>query len=102
VTGQSPALTPATVLVAAREQVSAEVEGGAVILNLADGVYYGLDGVGARVWEMLREPRPLAQVRDAVTAEYEVDAETAWNDLERLLGDLLERGLVEVVSAAGA
>jgi len=95
VTGQPPAFTPRTVLVAAREQVSAEVEGEAVILNLADGVYYGLDGVGARVWEMLREPRSLAEVRDAITAEYDVDADTAWRDLLELLGDLRARRLVE-------
>jgi hypothetical protein len=94
-------LSPATVLVAARDQVSTEVEGEAVILSLSDGVYYGLDGVGARVWELLREPRSAAALRDAVTAEFTVDAETAWGDLERLLGELRARGLVEIVSAAG-
>lgn len=88
-------LTPGTVLVAAREQVSAEVEGEAVILGLADGVYYGLDGVGARVWELLREPRSLAELRDTVVAEYDVDADTAWRDLLELLGDLAARRLVE-------
>jgi hypothetical protein len=92
-------ITPATVLVAARDQVSTEVEGEAVILSLADGVYYGLDGVGARIWELLREPTAAAALRDAVTAEFAVDAETAWRDLERLLGELRGRGLVEVVSA---
>jgi Coenzyme PQQ synthesis protein D (PqqD) len=94
-------ITPATVLVAARDQVSTEVEGEAVILSLADGVYYGLDGVGALVWERLREPTSVAALRDAVVAAYEVDAETASRDLERLLGELRARGLVEVVSAAG-
>ena len=36
----------ATRVVAARDQVSVEVDGEAVILGLADGVYYGLDPVG--------------------------------------------------------
>ena len=94
------ALAPSAVVVAARDQVSAEVEGEAVILNLADGVYYGLDGVGARVWEMLREPRSLADLRDAITAEYDVDADTAWRDLLELLGDLSARRLVEPAAAA--
>ena len=82
-------------LVAARDQVSAEVEGESVILNLADGVYYGLDGVGARVGELLREPRTLDELCDAVTAEYQVDAETARRDLLELLGELSARRLVE-------
>jgi hypothetical protein len=98
----APRLSPETVLVAARGQVSTEVEGEAVILSLDDGVYYGLDGVGARVWELLTEPRSAAELRDAVVAEYEVEAETAWRDLERLVAELRTRGLVEVVSDAGA
>ena len=31
-----------------------------VLLNLRDGVYYGLDGVGARVWTLVQEPRTVA------------------------------------------
>lgn len=92
-------LTPATRVVAARDQVSAEVEGEAVILSLADGVYYGLDGVGARVWELLREPRTLAELRDAVTAEFDVDAGTAGRDLAVLLAELHARRLVELPDA---
>jgi coenzyme PQQ synthesis protein D (PqqD) len=92
-----PSLTPETVVVAARDQVSTELEGEAVILNFADRVYYGLDGAGARVWELLREPRTVAALRDAVVAEFEVDAETAGRDLAELLRELVERRLVEVV-----
>ncbi|HEX8695058.1 MAG TPA: PqqD family protein [Longimicrobium sp.] len=91
-------LTPGTVVRAAEGQVSTEVEGEAVILGLADEVYYGLDGAGALVWSLLAEPRTVAELRDAVVAEYEVDAETAGRDLVRLLDELRERRLVEVVS----
>jgi hypothetical protein len=86
----------ATRLVAARDQVSVEVDGEAVILGLADGVYYGLDPVGARVWGMLEQPRTVAELRDAVVAEWEVDAPTAERDLLDLLGELAARGLVEL------
>ena len=92
----APSITPDTVVVAARDQVSAELEGEAVILNLADGVYYGLDGVGARVWELLSTPRPAAEIRDAVATEFAVDAGTAWHDLASLLADLAARRLVEI------
>ena len=98
-TGPSaPRLSAATVLVAARGQVSTELEGEAVILSLADGVYYGLDGVGAMVWERLREPATVAELRDAVTAAFDVDRETAERDLLALLAELIGRGLVEVAS----
>ena len=100
-TGAPVELSPATVLVAARDQVSTELEGEAVILSLADGVYYGLDGVGAMVWERLREPTRVAALVDAVTAAYPVDRETAERDLLALLAELAGRGLVETV-AGGA
>jgi hypothetical protein len=86
----------ATRVAAARDQVSVEVEGEAVILSLADGVYYGLDPVGARVWQLMEQPRTVAELRDAVVAEWEVDASTAERDLLDLLAELAARGLVEV------
>lgn len=89
-----------TRLVAARDQVSVEVEGEAVILSLADGVYYGLDPVGARVWTLLEQPRTVAELRDAVVAEWEVDASTAQRDLLALLSELAGRGLVEIQRTA--
>ena len=100
-TGGPVELSPATVLVAARDQVSTELEREAVILSLADGVYYGLDGVGAVVWELLREPRSVAELRDAVTAGFAVDAETAERDLLVLLDELARRGLVEAAAERG-
>jgi hypothetical protein len=96
VTATTVEISLATVLAAARDQVSTELEGEAVILSLADGVYYGLDGVGALVWERLREPTSVAALRDAVTAEFDVHAETAERDLLALLRELAGRGLVEV------
>jgi hypothetical protein len=77
------------------------VEGEVVILNFADEVYYGLDGVGARVWELLREQRTLAELRDVVASEYDVDAATAEADLRELLEDLAARRLLEVLPGDG-
>jgi ornithine carbamoyltransferase len=93
---QPPRLDADTRVVAARDQVSAQLDGEAVVLSLADGIYYGLDPVGATVWTLLEQPRTVAELRDAVVAEYEVDAPTAEADLLRLLADLADRGLVEV------
>jgi hypothetical protein len=94
VTATTVEISLATVLVAARDQVSTELEGEAVILSLADGVYYGLDGVGALVWERLGEPCSVAELLHAVTSAFDVERETAERDLLALLGELAERRLV--------
>jgi hypothetical protein len=85
-----------TRVVASRDQVSAQLDGEAVILSLADGVYYGLNPVGASVWTLLEQPRTLAELRDAVVAQYDVDAPTAEADLRALLAEMAGRGLVRL------
>ncbi|HEX8906535.1 MAG TPA: PqqD family peptide modification chaperone [Longimicrobiaceae bacterium] len=95
-------ITLDTTVVAAPSQVSTRVSDEAVILNLRDGVYYGLESVGARVWEALGEPRPVREIRDALVAEFDVEAERCERDLVELLAELHDRGLVEVRDASAA
>jgi hypothetical protein len=93
-------LSTQSVVVAAEAQVSADLAGEVVILNLADGVYYGLDPVGARIWALLQEPRTVAELRDALLEEYEVDPEHCEHDILLLLQELAAAGLITVASAA--
>jgi len=67
-----------------------------VILDLASGRYFGLDAVGARIWQLLTEGLQPAAVRDAVVAEYEVEPQQAESDLLRLLRELQAQGLLRI------
>jgi hypothetical protein len=68
-----------------------------VLLDLASGNYYGLDPVGARIWQLLGEGKTLAQVCDVLVAEYEVPRATLESDVEQLVGQLGEKGLLHLV-----
>lgn len=92
----SGAIGADTRVVASAQQVSCELEGESVILDLAGGVYYGLDPVGTVVWEMLDTERTVAELRDRIVERYEVDAATAERDLVELIADLASRGLVDL------
>jgi Coenzyme PQQ synthesis protein D (PqqD) len=81
------------------EQVSCDLAGEVIVLGLRDGVYYGLDAVGARVWAMLQERHTIAEVRDQILREYEVDAERCERDLVALIVDLLQHSLVRLCDA---
>jgi hypothetical protein len=89
-------------VVAAQDQVSCDLDGEAAILNLASGVYYGLDATGARVWNLVQTPRTVNEIRDALLKEYDVEAERCERDLLALLGDLAAAGLIEVRDAPPA
>ena len=89
-------LTERSIVVAAPNQVSSALGDEAVILELTQGVYYGLNEVGARIWALLKTPRAIEEIRDQVVDEYDVEPERAMADLLALLEDLVSRGLVEV------
>lgn len=84
------------VVCAAPNQVSSRVGEEVAVLGLDKAVYYGLNAVGARIWELLQKPVQLDEVATIVSAEYDVDRETARRDLMELAERLLEEGLIEV------
>jgi hypothetical protein len=89
-------LSANSTVVAARDQVSCGLADEAVILDLRAGVYYGLNSVGARIWDLIQEPRTVDQIRDAILEEYEVDPDSCERDLRALIGDLAARELVRI------
>ena len=91
-----------TIVVAAEDQVSSDLGEEVAILDLKVGTYYGLDEVGARVWELIQEPRAVGDVRDVLLEEYDVAPERCERDLFALLERLAEQGLIEVRDKASA
>lgn len=76
-----------------------DLEGEAVILDLASGTYFGLNEVGTRVWRLVDEGRDVSQIVEIVTSEYQADRATIARDVERLLDDLRSRRLIVTDSA---
>jgi hypothetical protein len=89
-----------SIVVATSEQVSCHLGEESAILNLKNTVYYGLDPVGARIWNLLQQPQTVGDLRDALLAEYEVDTDRCERDLLGLLEKMLDEGLIQVRSAA--
>ena len=88
-------------VVASDEQVSTSLGAETVILGMEDGVYYGLDAVGARVWELLASPRLVAELVRVIVGEFDVTPEQCERDVLALLDDLSERRLVSEVGERG-
>lgn len=68
-----------------------------VILTEDEGVYYGMEGVGPEIWNLLGDPRRGEELVEALVAEYEVGEERIREDVRRFLAELEREGLVEVV-----
>jgi hypothetical protein len=89
-----------SIVIATPEQVSCPLGEESAILNLKNTVYYGLNPVGARVWNLLQQERTVGELRDAILDEYDVDAVRCESDLLELLEKMRSEGLIQVKSAA--
>jgi hypothetical protein len=98
----SATISGRSVVVVARDQVSCDLAGEAAILNVKNGLYYGLDPVGARIWDLMQEPREVDDIQSMIASEYDVEPERCAQDLADLLQKLLAEGLIEVKNGSAA
>jgi hypothetical protein len=83
------------------QQISTELDGDYIILNLNSGMYYELNAVSARIWSLIQAPKTVAEIESAILAEYEVTLEECKRDIDALLQDLQEKGLIELRTGVG-
>jgi len=72
----------------------------AVLLNMSNQQYYGLNDTGTRMWELLMELGEPSKVVTQLQEEYAVPSATLQADLETLVGELLQAGLLRATSAS--
>lgn len=91
-------ISSSAVISKAPDQIASELGGEAVILNLASGTYYGLNEVGARIWELIQQPCTFQEILHTLLAEYDVQPEICEQDLTKILTEMKDAFLVEINS----
>src|SRR5262249_59142943 len=86
-----------SVVAPSEDAVFRELDGQSVLLNLATGMYFGLDAVGTHVWQLAAENGSLQAVRQRLVDEYDADPSTIERDLLALAPTLLAQGLWSIV-----
>jgi len=92
VTFSDRAAAPAHVLVRLLDQES-------VLLNLESEQYFGLDETGTRIWQVVTTSPNIDTAYQELLAEYDVPPEMLRENLNELLGHLVEHGLLQVLPA---
>ncbi len=93
-----PTISSDTVYAACDDLLAAPLGDDVVILHLGSGTYFGLNEVAAFVWSHL--PARSADLVEAVTGAFDVDAERVSADLEALLRHLESERLIRAVDAS--
>lgn len=83
-------------IVVTDDVVSCDLDDEAAILNLKNGVYYGLNPVGAFIWNLIQKPITINEIIDILLMEYDVKNEICQNDVMDLVENLLDNRLVKV------
>jgi hypothetical protein len=79
-----------------------EIAGEAILVPmrriLADNQsIYTLDSVGADIWKLIDGERTLADIREALLDEYDVEADALSQDLDEFIAQLVSVGAIRAV-----
>jgi len=77
-------------------QVSTELDGETVILNITAGVYSGLDPVGTAIWNILEKPVTFSQIVEEILSRYDVTEDQCIDDMLLFLKDLADNQLIAI------
>ena len=90
------AISENSIVVSVKNQISSDLGGETVILNMNTGTYHGLNEVGAFVWNLIEQPQVVKDIQQKLLQEYEIETSVCTNDLLALVNELQSAGLIEV------
>jgi hypothetical protein len=83
-------------LVRNSEVLASPVDDELVMIGLKNDCYYGLDDIGRRIWELLDQPRTIAELVNELSGMYKVETARCEGDVLSFLEDLFGEGLVQI------
>jgi hypothetical protein len=76
---------------------ASEIDGGAVLVDMASGQCFELNRIGLEIWHAIGRRQTLREIYDVLADRYPRAGERLMADLANLADALLAAGLVEVV-----
>jgi hypothetical protein len=73
-----------------------ELSGESVLLDLKSGLYFGLNGVGTRVWNLVAQGGSLRDVNATLAGEFDAPTATIEVEVLRFAAELCRHGLCHV------
>jgi hypothetical protein len=77
------------------DMLSAEIGGEAVMMSIEKGAYFGLNPVATRIWDLIEQPKTVAELIDVINEEYDVEPAQCEADVQGFVADMIERGIAQ-------
>lgn len=91
-----PSLSLSSMVRRNEDHLAAEAGDELVLMSTHRGNYYGLDPIGADIWQRLETPQTISDLCQSLAQVYDADEATICRDVVALLGKLAGEGLIEV------
>jgi hypothetical protein len=88
------AITNATVVSRSKAVIASELHGEVVMMNIASGHYFGLDGIGSDIWRRIDPPVAFGALVEGLAADYRVETSIVEPDVRLLLARMSERDAI--------
>lgn len=75
--------------------VGSQIEDSFVMLNFENGQYVSLNATATDVWNALETPKSAHDIANSLTEIYNIQPNQCLASIDRLLGDLKAKGLIE-------
>lgn len=92
-------MTNSTQITLSNEQLAASVGAEVVLLGLNTGTYYGLEAVGAHIWNLLQRTQLFGDIVDDVLSEFDAEREVIIRDVSQFIKTLEAEGLVHLAES---
>lgn len=88
-----------TLLIRVPDLVFTDMDGDLVMMSIEKGEYYGVGGVGPRVWELLEQPVSINELTASICEDYDADPDRCRADMERFTREMLDLGLITLAAS---
>lgn len=81
-----------------KEHLYSELKSEGVILSLTNGRYYGVNEVGACIWQAVQNPASLSEIEEKIKERFdEVDDATCRQEIMTFLEQMSKENLINVI-----
>ena len=70
------------------ELLASELDGELVMMDVESGKYYGLNGMGSVIWNMIDDPKSVSEICLQLEKEYDVEKETCEQEVMAFLNSM--------------
>jgi len=74
--------------------IEAEADGELIGLHIGNGTCYAFNSTATRVWQLIEQPKSLAEICGVLGQEFDVDSATCEAEVRDLLDELARDGIV--------